>query len=99
MDGDLESEALLRRVELNKIDPDNHQENSEDLMAIARFLIEKARRSHDWRYLNAALKLNDLLGSKLSATERESLEKLANAALSDVRASLGLTSEHKFTDL
>ena len=88
---DDEAEMLLRKLECKRlyIAPESSF-SQEEIRHISETFIRRSECSGDWRFLNAAMKLNDWL--RAGAHRMDQLDHLEKLALQKLRAECGLTN-------
>jgi hypothetical protein len=90
-----EEEKLLRKIEWKRLFIDPRSSFSlEEIRHISEIFICRSESSGDWRFLNAAMKLNDWLRTGGHTTER--LDRLEELALKKLRAECGLKNPAGF---
>jgi hypothetical protein len=83
------AEEILRRIEVKRIfeQPDQFYALGE-ILEISKEFMSYSVFCEDWRFLNAALKLNDWL--RLKGTLNNEVEEMENQAIATLRVKCGL---------
>lgn len=87
-----ELEKSMRRVEIKKLWKQEHSDISlSEMLSLSLKFMDYAMESHDYRFLNTALKLNDCLREAyLGTNQLRKIEELEGHCLETLQRRLGI---------